>query len=121
MSRAEVDAYLAALDEPKQSTLRSLRDTILEIVPEAEESMSYGMPAFKVQGQVVAGFAAFKNHLNYFPHSGSVIAELDEATSYMTTKGTLQFRVDTPLPKSLVMQLLSVRMHQAVSKGRHRP
>jgi uncharacterized protein YdhG (YjbR/CyaY superfamily) len=121
MSAAEVDAYSAALDEPMQSTLRSLRQTILEIVPEAEEGISYGMPAFKVQGHVIAGFAAFKHHLSYFPHSGSVIPELDEAIPYMTAKGTLQFPVDTPLPKSLVKQLLSVRMHQAVSKGRSRP
>jgi uncharacterized protein YdhG (YjbR/CyaY superfamily) len=121
MSRAEVDAYLAALDEPKQSTLRSLRQTILEIVPEAEEGISYGMPAFKVQGQVIAGFAAFKNHLSYFPHSGSVIPALEEAAPYVTTKGALQFPVNTPLPKSLVKQLISARMHQAVSKRRHLP
>jgi uncharacterized protein YdhG (YjbR/CyaY superfamily) len=121
MSTAEVEAYLAALDEPKQKTLRSLRQTILEVVPEAEEGISYGMPAFKVQGQVIAGFAAFKNHLSYFPHSGSVIPEIDEAAPYATAKGTLQFPVDTQLPKSLVKQLISLRMHQGISKGRRRP
>jgi Domain of unknown function (DU1801) len=72
LSQQEVDAYLAALDEPKQSTLRTLRQTILEILPEAEQCISYAIPGFRVRGQMIAGFAAFKNHLSYFPHSGSV-------------------------------------------------
>ena len=70
-----VDSYLAALAEPKQSTLRALRQTILEIIPEAEPCISYGIPAFRLQGKVIAGFAAYKNHLSYFPHSGSVLTE----------------------------------------------
>jgi uncharacterized protein YdhG (YjbR/CyaY superfamily) len=58
----EIDRYLAALDEPKRSTLDALRKSIMEIVPGAEQCISYGMPAFKVKGKTVAGFAAFKNH-----------------------------------------------------------
>lgn len=61
MSKKEVDAYIAALAEPKRSTLEALRKTILEIVPEAAQGISYGVPAFRVQDKVVAGFAAFKN------------------------------------------------------------
>jgi uncharacterized protein YdhG (YjbR/CyaY superfamily) len=114
MSRAEVDAYLAGLDEPKSSTLEELRRTILEIIPEAEEGISYGMPAFRVQGKVIAGFAAFKNHLSYLPHSGSVFSELrDEVADYKTSSGALQFPVDTALPKSLVEKLIAVRKRQA--------
>jgi uncharacterized protein YdhG (YjbR/CyaY superfamily) len=64
----EIDRYLAALDEPKRSTLEALRKSITEIVPEADQGISYGMPAFKVNGKAVAGFAAFKNHLSYMPH-----------------------------------------------------
>ena len=67
MSQREIDEYLAALDEPKRSTLEELRRTILEVIPEADQGMSYGMPAFKVGGKVVAGFAAFKNHLELLP------------------------------------------------------
>ena len=73
MSEQEIDQYLAALDEPKRSTLEALRRSILEVVPDAEQCISYGMPAFRLQGKVVAGFAAFK-HLSYLPHSGSVLA-----------------------------------------------
>jgi uncharacterized protein YdhG (YjbR/CyaY superfamily) len=122
VSEQEIDAYLAELDEPKQSTLRVLRGMILEILPEAEQGISYGMPAFKVDGHVIAGFAAFKNHLSYFPHSGSVIPEISEnAAPFTTSKGTLQFPVDTVLPRALVEQLISVRMRQASVKDRRRP
>jgi len=114
MSEEDIDAYLAELDEPKRSTLRGLRKTIRLIVPEAEQCMSYGMPAFRLRGKVIAGFAAFKDHLSYFPHSGSVIPELHEAVStYVTSKGTLRFPVDTPLPEDLVRKLIAVRMRQA--------
>ena len=113
MSARDVDEYLAALDEPKRGTLGRLRDTILELAPEAEQCISYGMPAFRLNGKVVAGFAAFKNHLSYFPHSGSVLPELaDDLVGYAVSKGTLQFAVDTPLPKALVKKLIAVRRRQ---------
>jgi uncharacterized protein YdhG (YjbR/CyaY superfamily) len=119
MSEEEIDAYLATLDEPKQSTLRELRETILGIVPEAEQCISYGIPAFRLRGKVIAGFAAFKNHLSYFPHSGSVLAELDDDDAkWFTSKGTLQFPVDTSLPKPLVEKLLAVRIRQAFGTSR---
>ena len=113
MSQQEIDGYLAALDEPKRSTLEDLRRSILEVIPEAEQGISYGMPAFKVGGKVVAGFAAFKNHLSYLPHSGSVLPELGEdVTGYESTKGSLHFAVDEPLPKDLVEKLIAVRLRQ---------
>ena len=113
MPAREIDEYLAALDEPKRSTLEELRRTILEIVPDAEQCISYGMPAFKVRGKAIAGFGAFKHHLSYFPHSGSVLPELPEdVAGYAGSKGTLQFAVDTPLPKSLVEKLIAVRISQ---------
>jgi uncharacterized protein YdhG (YjbR/CyaY superfamily) len=117
MSTKEVDDYLEALAEPKRSTLEALRRTILEVVPEAEQGISYGVPAFRLQGQVIAGFAAFKNHLSYLPHSGSVFSELkDEISQYKTSSGALQFPVDKPLPKSLVKKLIAVRKRQALGQ-----
>jgi uncharacterized protein YdhG (YjbR/CyaY superfamily) len=113
MSKQEIDAYLAALDEPKRTTLEELRRTIIEELPDAEQGISYGMPAFKVEGKTVAGFAAFKNHLSYLPHSGSVLTELgDEVAGYGRSKGALRFAVDQPLPKPLVSRLLRTRMRQ---------
>src|SRR5438309_7384360 len=113
MSRHEVDEYLANLDEPKRTTLQALRQTIHSIIPEAEEGISYGMPAFRLQGKVIAGFAAFKNHLSYLPHSGSVFAEMpDDVAGYVTSKGALQFPIDRPLPKALVKKLIAIRLKQ---------
>jgi uncharacterized protein YdhG (YjbR/CyaY superfamily) len=113
VSARDVDNYLAKLDEPKRSTLGAVRRSILAVIPEAEEGLSYGTPAFKVQGKTVAGFAAFKNHLSYLPHSGSVLAELaDDLTAYERTKGALHFRVDEPLPVSLIRRLIRTRMQE---------
>ena len=115
MSKSEVDKYLASLEQPKRGTLEALRRSILDIVPEAEQSISYGMPAFRLQGKVIAGFAAFKNHLSYLPHSGSVFPKLGDALSkYKTSPGALQFPVDRPLPKALVKKLIAIRKRQAL-------
>ncbi len=113
-----VEEYLAGLDEPKQSTLRQLRSSILEVIPEAEECISYGLPAFRVRGKVIAGFAAFKKHLSYLPHSGSVFPALGpKVAGYATTTGSLHFPLDKPLPKALVRQLVTVRLRQAFPNG----
>ena len=118
VSSDEIDQYLADLEEPKRSTLQRLRQTILEVVPEAEEGISYQVPAFRIDGKVIAGFAAFKNHLSYLPHSGSVFPSLrDEVAGYKTSTGALQFPVDSPLPKHLVEQLIRVRIAQAFPEG----
>ena len=75
------------------------------------------MPAFRLQGKVIAGFAAFKNHLSYLPHSGSVFPELaDTITHYKTSSGALQFAIDTPLPEALVKKLIAVRKRQAFGR-----
>src|SRR6266498_2802638 len=88
--------------------------SIMAIVPDAEQCISYGMPAFRLRGETVAGFAAFKNHLSYLPHSGSVIPQLGkELEGYTSTRGSLHFPVDQPLPEALVRKLLAVRMAEA--------
>lgn len=113
MAAREIDDYLATLDEPKKSTLQQLRASLLELLPDAQECISYGMPAFKVQGKTVAGFAAFKNHLAYLPHSGSVLPALaDDLAGYQQTKGSLHFAVDEPLPRALVAKLVSARLSE---------
>jgi uncharacterized protein YdhG (YjbR/CyaY superfamily) len=117
MSQKEIDEYLANLDEPKRSTLRQLRRTIQSIIPKAEQGISYGMPAFRLDGKVIAGFAAFKNHLSYLPHSGFVLAELaDDVAGYVTSKGALQFSIDKPLPKTLVKKLIAVRLRDIAKR-----
>lgn len=117
VSQQEIDNYLANLEEPKRTTLQELRQIIHSIVPEAEQGISYGTPAFRLHGKVVAGFAAFKNHLSYLPHSGSVFAQLpDDLAGYVTSKGALQFPIDKPLPKTLVKKLIAVRLKQVLQR-----
>lgn len=111
VSAGEIDEYLRAVEEPKRSTLQTLRRTILEIVPQAEQVISYRLPAFRVQGETVAGFAAFKNHLSYLPFSGSVLPQLaDQLAGYAMTKSALHFPVDRPLPRALVKELIATRL-----------
>lgn len=113
MAAQEIDRYLAALGEPERTTLEELRRSILAVIPDAEQCISYGMPAFKVGGKTVAGFAAFKNHLSYLPHSGSVLEKVDEdLASYQSTKGSLHFAVGEPLPRGLVAKLVTTRMRE---------
>ena len=114
MSAQEIDNYLESLEEPKRTTLARLRQTILDVLPEAEQAISYGLPAFKIRGKTVAGFAAFKHHLSYLPHSGSVFPELQhELVGYSTSSGALRFEIYEPLPRSLVERLIAVRLRQA--------
>jgi uncharacterized protein YdhG (YjbR/CyaY superfamily) len=118
VSKEEIDHYLASLEEPKRGTLSTLRRSILDVIPEAEQCISYGLPAFRVQGKVVAGFGAFKNHLSYLPHSGSVFPELGaEVAQYRTSTGALQFPVDEPLPEALVQKLVTIRLRQALGSS----
>jgi uncharacterized protein YdhG (YjbR/CyaY superfamily) len=114
VSAQEIDQYLDGLEEPKRTTLSRLRQTILDIVPDAEQGISYGVPAFKVRGKTIAGFAAFRNHLSYLPHSGSVFPELgDELKGYSMSSGALRFSIAEPLPVPLVEKLIAVRLRQA--------
>jgi uncharacterized protein YdhG (YjbR/CyaY superfamily) len=108
MSAEDVDAYLAKVDEPKRTTLETVRRSILAVIPEAEECLSYGVPAFK-------------SHLiSYLPHSGSVLAELaNDLSAYECTKGALHFGVDEPLPASLVRRLIAARMRE-LERGKDR-
>ncbi len=122
VAKRGIDEYIAGLDEPKRTTLRELRQTIRGIVPDAEECISYGVPAFRLEGKVIAGFAAFKNHLSYLPHSGSVLGELaDDLAGYQSTPGSLHFPIDLPLPKALVKRLIAIRLKEvrkrAIDKG----
>ena len=114
VSASEIDQYLEGLDERKRETLAQLRQAILNVLPEAEQGMSYRLPAFKVRGKTIAGFAAFKNHLSYLPHSGSVFPQLvDELAGYQKSSGALRFAIDQPLPRELVEKLIAVRLRQS--------
>ena len=111
MTGKQVTAHLSKIPQPQKATLEALRQTILEIIPDAEEVISYGFPGYRLGGKIICGFDAFKNHCSFFPHSSLVIPELEkELVNYKTSKGALQFAVDKPLPKALVRKLIRTRM-----------
>ncbi|MFI5035660.1 MAG: iron chaperone [Acidimicrobiales bacterium] len=117
MSTASVDEYLLGLDGTQRATLCDLRALLRELLPGAEECISYGIPGYRVDGHVVAGFAAFRNHLSYFPHSGSVIPQMArELRGYKTSRGTLRFANDTALPRPIVEKLVALRLRELHSR-----
>ena len=116
-----IDHHLKKFSGAQLETLQHLRETILSIVPQAKETLSYGMPAFEIDGKVVAGFDGFKNHCSYFPHSGSVLEELEDFPEWCeVSKGTLKFPIGKKLPKTLVRKLISVRRRQIAEKQKGR-
>ncbi len=112
------DEYLAGLPEPARSTLSKVRAMIRAAVPaEAVEGIGYGMPAFRYKGALV-GYAAFKGHCSFFPMSPAVIeAFAEDLKSYRTSKGTIQFAIDKPLPAGLVKKLVKARVAENDRKG----
>ena len=108
-----VDEYLAGVPEPARSTLNRVRAAIRAAVPpEATEAISYRMPTFRYKGPLL-GFAAFANHCGLYPMSPAVIeAFQDELKGFHTSKGTIRFPVDKPLPAALVKRLVKARIAQ---------
>ena len=114
-----IDQYLASVSGDKRAALAKLRATIRKVIPKAEECISYGIPAFRLDGAVVAGFAATKVGCSYFPFSGSTLATLAaDLEGYGRTKSALHFRADEPLPATLVRKLLKVRIAEVRTRGR---
>lgn len=113
------EEYLSALSDDKRAALEKLRATIRKIVPKAEECMSYGLPAFRLDGKVLVGFGASRDHCSFFPMSGQTVATLEkELARYDTSKGTIRFPVDKPLPVALVRKVISTRLEENAAKGR---
>ncbi len=108
-----VDGYLASIPEPAQSTLRHIRAVIRSVVPaETTEVISYGIPMFKFRGMLV-GYAAFKNHCSLFPTGSGVLDRFEkELKGYRTSKGTIQFPPDKPLPDALVKKIVKARVKE---------
>jgi uncharacterized protein YdhG (YjbR/CyaY superfamily) len=117
----DIDEYLAGVPEPARTTLSKVRAVIRSVVPkEAAEAISYGIPTFKYQGSLVA-FAAFKNHCSLFPMSKAVIeAFKNELKGYETSKGTIHFALDRPLPAALLKKMVKMRMAQNEERKRPR-
>jgi uncharacterized protein YdhG (YjbR/CyaY superfamily) len=114
----DVDEYLAGVPEPARSTLHKIRAVIHSVVPrEATEVISYRIPMFKYKGMLV-GFAAFSNHCSLFPGASPVEAFKEELKAFQTSKGTIHFPLDKPLPAALVKKLVKARVAENEQKKR---
>jgi uncharacterized protein YdhG (YjbR/CyaY superfamily) len=106
-----VDRYLAGLAAEKRAALEQVRRHILAAAPRAEECFSYGLPAFRQDGVLVAGLGASAKHCAYYPMSGAVVAALGNALdAYQTSKGAIRFDPARPLPAQLVKKLVKARL-----------
>jgi len=113
-----VDEYLARIPEPARSTLEKMRAAIRSAAPrEATETISYGIPAFKYQG-VLVWFAAFSDHCSLFPTAVVIETFKNELKSFSTSKGTIHFPTDKPLPAALVKKMVKARVAQIENKKR---
>lgn len=111
---ADVDAYLADAPEPHRSSLLALRDLLRAVVPHGEEALSYGVPAIKVDGRPVAGYAYHVKHWGYYPHSEKVLPQVDPALleGLDWSRGTLRFAPDAVPSEALVRRLVELRLDE---------
>jgi uncharacterized protein YdhG (YjbR/CyaY superfamily) len=114
-----VEEYLAALPDEPRAALEKLRKAIKAAAPEATETISYQMPAFKAHGRFVVWYAAFTDHCSLFPASQAVMEAHGEALKpYFSGKGTLRFRSDQPIPAALVKKIVKTRIEENAASGR---
>lgn len=106
----EVDSYLQKLAPEQRKILQHLREMVLRKVPQAAESISYGMPAYKLNGKPLIYFAAFKDHLSIYPAGDQTVESIDGLAAYKTAKGTLHFTEDNLIPDAIVEQLIDLRV-----------
>ncbi len=111
-----IDEYIASFPPNIQAILQQIRQAIHEAAPQAQETISYQMPAFKQNG-VLVYFAAFKNHIGFFPTASGVEAFKDKLAAYQTSKGTIRFPIDQPLPLDLIREIVRFRVKQDMNKG----
>jgi uncharacterized protein YdhG (YjbR/CyaY superfamily) len=110
-----IDEYVATFPKNVQIILEELRQAIKEAAPQAEETISYQMPAFKLKGNLV-WFAAFKNHIGFYPTSSAIEAFKEKLSSYQRSKGTVQFPVNEPIPFDLIKEMVRFRVKENLNK-----
>lgn len=111
-----IDEYIAGCPVELQSTLQRIRAVIHETAPQASEAISYGMPTFKLEGNVVH-FAVFKDHYGFFPAASGVEHFQDKLAAYTTSKGTIQFPLDQPVPYDLIREITAYRVTENLQRA----
>ena len=114
------DDYLAKLPDDKRAALEKLRRTIRAAAPRAEECISYQLPAFRLDGKVLVLFGATAKHCSFFPGSGAAVeAHKGDLEGFSTSKGTIRFDAEKPLPAALVRKIVKYRIAENAARQRH--
>lgn len=111
-----IDEYIAACPADIQEILQKVREVVKTAVPTASETINYGMPTYKIEGNLVH-FAAAKNHLGFYPASSGIIAFQAELASYQSSKGSVQFPYDQPIPYELIGKIAQFRANENLEKA----
>ncbi|SRR5258708_4320569 len=107
-----IDEYMSDYPENVQALLKKMRATIHKAAPQAQETISYGIPTFKLNGKNLVHFGGFKDHVSFFPTGAGVEAFQKELAAYETSKGTVKFPLDTPIPFDLIIKIVKFRVKQ---------
>jgi uncharacterized protein YdhG (YjbR/CyaY superfamily) len=116
-----IDEYLAPLSNEKRAALEKLRRAIRSAAPKAEECISYQIPAFRLGGRLLVAFGAAANHCAFYPGAFPIKAHKEELKTYDTSKGTVRFQADSPLPATLVRKLVKARIAERAARQAARP
>jgi uncharacterized protein YdhG (YjbR/CyaY superfamily) len=111
-----IDEYLARLPSEKRAVLEKLRRAIVSVVPEAEECISYQVPAFRLHGRMLVAFGAAARHCAFYPGAHTIEKHASALASYDTSKGTIRFQPDRPLPDALVQGFVRARLEKKASR-----
>ncbi len=110
-----IDEYIQSFPPDVQKLLEQMRSTIQAAAPKAEETISYGMPAFDLHGHHLVFFAAFRHHIGFYPTPSAIEAFRNELSPYTWSKGAVQFPIDEPLPLDLVRRMVEFRIRERIS------
>jgi uncharacterized protein YdhG (YjbR/CyaY superfamily) len=113
---ASIDEYIATFPEDIQAKLKTVRETIIAAAPEAQEKISYQMPTFYLHGNLVH-FAAYKNHIGFYPTPSGIQAFMHELSPYETSKGSIQFPLDKPIPLDLITKIVLFRVSENLKRA----
>lgn len=112
-----VDQYLKLFPKDVSLRLKKIRDIVQKAAPKAEEKISYGMPAYKLNG-ILVYFAAYKNHIGFYPMKKVIVSFKKELVNHKTSKGTVQFPHDKPLPVGLITKMVKMRVKENLEKNK---
>lgn len=112
---SSIDEYIKSFPDDVQVILGKVRQTIRDSAPDAVETISYQMPTFKLRGKNLVHFAGYKNHIGFYPTPSGIVAFEKELSKYSTGKGTIQFKLDQPIPFDLIKRIVVARVKETLT------